>query len=109
MSEIGRGLPKEASSRTHTHSLGREPSVAKGHGRRLRRNPQSRVSPVPGYLASKESTTRVEPALLDGDTLLDRGAIVFSATQQVESFPLYRVGHKSDNAAAMVLEVNSSC
>jgi hypothetical protein len=52
---------------------------------------------------------RVELALLDGDTLLDRREIVFRATRQIESFPLYRVSHKSGNAAAKVLDVDSPC
>ena len=37
---------------------------------------------------------RVELALFDGDTLLERSAIVVTANQQADSFRLFRVGHK---------------
>jgi len=48
---------------------------------------------------------RVEPALLDGDTLLDRREIVVGTTERIESFPLYRASHKlGDEAADIVLD-----
>jgi hypothetical protein len=37
---------------------------------------------------------RVDLALFDGDTLLERSAIVVTATQQADSLRLFRVGHK---------------
>ena len=37
---------------------------------------------------------RVELALFDGDTLLERCEIVVSATQQVDTFQLYRATHQ---------------
>ena len=37
---------------------------------------------------------RVELALFEGDTLLERGEVVVSATQQVDSFELFRASHR---------------
>jgi hypothetical protein len=42
----------------------------------------------------EERFVRVELALFDGDTLLERSAIVVTATQQADSFRLFRAGHK---------------
>jgi hypothetical protein len=46
---------------------------------------------------------RVELALFDGDTLLDRREIVVEVTQQIESFPLFRVSHKLGTEAADIV------
>jgi hypothetical protein len=45
-------------------------------------------------LGIKERLVRVELALFDGDTLLERSAIDVTTTQQADSFRLFRVGHK---------------
>jgi len=48
---------------------------------------------------------RVELALFDGDTLLDRREIVIDATERIESFPMYRARHQlGDEAADIVLD-----
>lgn len=48
---------------------------------------------------------RVELALFDGDTLLDRGEIVVTATEQTETLTLFRVSHKlRDGTADVVLD-----
>lgn len=46
---------------------------------------------------------RVELALFDGDTLMERCEIVVRANQQVNSFQLYRATHKLDSEAADIV------
>ena len=46
---------------------------------------------------------RVEIALFDGDTLMERGEIAVTSTRRVNSFQLYKATHKLDREAADIV------